>query len=491
MAAAALTEADRHQLLSVAEMRAADAAAIARGIPGIELMERAGAAVAEVALTRWPGRGALVLCGPGNNGGDGFVAARRLQEAGVRVRLALLGEHGRLGGDVALAAARWTGEVAALSPDLLGGRELVVDALFGAGLARPLEGVTRATVEAIAGQGLDCLAVDLPSGLDGDSGEVLGAAPPAQATVTFCRAKPGHYLLPGRLLCGELTVADIGIPDPVVAGLGIRRWLNGPWLWRDHIAWPSPAGHKYSRGHVLILGGGQMTGAGRLAARAARRAGAGMATLLAPIPSLPIYAGDQPGLITAPIGELGRYLADQRISAVLIGPGAGRGAATRRHVLEVLQAGKPTVLDADALTVFAGDPETLFAAIRGPVLMTPHDGEFARLFKLGGAKLSRAEQAAKAAGATVLLKGYDTVIAAPDGRVAINANAPATLATAGAGDVLAGIALALLGQGLGAFEAGAGAAWLHGASAARHGAGLIAEDLPEGLPAVLRELQPG
>ncbi|HEY8013976.1 MAG TPA: NAD(P)H-hydrate epimerase, partial [Dongiaceae bacterium] len=360
-------EADRHALLSAAEMRAADAAAIAGGTPGIELMENAGEAVAEAALRRWPGRPALVLCGPGNNGGDGFVAARHLSQAGVPVRLALLGERGRLAGDAALAAERWPGEVEALSPDLPGGRALVIDALFGAGLTRPLSGVALAAVETIAARGLDCLAVDLPSGLDGDSGEVLGAAAPARMTVTFCRAKPGHYLLPGRLLCGELVTADIGISDAVVESIDARRWLNGPWLWRDRIAWPTPAGHKYSRGHVLILGGGKMTGAGRLAARATRRAGAGMATLLAPAPALPIYAADQPGLLTAPIGELEAYLADRRISAVLIGPGAGRGAATRRHVLQVLKTGKPTVLDADALTVFADSPRELMDAIQGPV----------------------------------------------------------------------------------------------------------------------------
>ena len=488
MPAAPHREAGCHALLSAAEMRAADAAAIAGGTPGIELMERAGEAVAEAALRRWPGRPALVLCGPGNNGGDGFVAARHLSQAGVPVRLALLGERGRLAGDAALAAARWQGEVEALSPDLPAGRVLVIDALFGAGLARPLAGVALTTVEAIAEQGLDCLAVDLPSGLDGDSGEVLGAAAPARMTVTFCRAKPGHYLLPGRTLCGELIVADIGISDAVIEGIGVKRWLNGPWLWRDRIAWPSPAGHKYSRGHVLILGGGKMTGAGRLAARATRRAGAGMATLLAPAPALPIYAADQPGLLTAPIGELEAYLADRRISAVLIGPGAGRGAATRRHVLQVLKTGKPTVLDADALTVFAEAPGELMDAIQGPVLLTPHEGEFARLFSVEGPKLARTQAAAKTAGATVLLKGYDTVVADPGGRVAINANAPATLATAGAGDVLSGIALALLGQGMAPFEAGAAAAWLHGAAAARHGIGLLAEDLPDGLPGVLREL---
>jgi ADP-dependent NAD(P)H-hydrate dehydratase / NAD(P)H-hydrate epimerase len=481
-------DASRYALLSTAEMRAADAAAIAGGIPGIELMERAGAAVAEAALARWPGRGALVLCGPGNNGGDGFVAARRLREAGIEVRLALLGERGRLAGDAAAAAARWTGEVAPLSTALLTGSALVVDALFGAGLARPLEGIERATVEAIALRRLDSLAVDVPSGLDGDSGEVRGAAAPALLTVTFCRAKPGHYLLPGRALCGELKIADIGITDAIVDRLGPRRWLNGPWLWADRIAWPVPQGHKYSRGHVLILGGARMTGAGRLAARGARRAGAGLATLLAAAPALPIYSGDQPGLLTAPLSELPSYLADPRISAVLIGPGAGRGPATRRHVLETLAAGKPAVLDADALTVFADRPQELFAAIRSEVLLTPHEGEFARLFLAGGGKLARAAAAAKASGAALLLKGYDTVVAAPDGRAAINANAPAALATAGAGDVLAGIALALLGQGMSAFEAGAAAAWLHGAAGTQAGLGLIAEDLPEALPAVLQGL---
>jgi len=481
----------RHALLSIAEMRRADAATIAAGTAGIELMERAGAAVAEQALRRWPGRPALVLCGPGNNGGDGFIAARRLQEAGCPVRLGLLGDRAKLGGEAAQACARWRGEVADASPSLLGERELVIDALFGAGLTRPLEGKAGAIVEAIGGRHLDCLAVDVPSGLEGDSGEVLGAAPPAKLTVTFGRAKPGHYLLPGRSLCGELVIADIGIPDAVVDSIAPRQWLNGPWIWGADLAPPQPEDHKYSRGHVLILAGARMTGAGRLAARSTRRAGAGMVTLLAPAPSLAIYASDQPGLLTAPISELERYLADRRVSAVLIGPGAGRSAATRRHVLQILGAGKPAVLDADALTVFAEAPTDLFEAIRGPTLLTPHAGEFARLFATKGNKLLRARDAALVSGASVLLKGYDTVVAAPDGRATINANAPATLATAGAGDVLAGIILALMGQGMAPFEAGAAGAWLHGAAGVAGGVALIAEDLPDGLPAVLQQLFKG
>ena len=471
-------------------MRAGDAAAIASGMAGRSLMERAGVAVADAALAHWPGRPVLVLAGPGNNGGDGFVAARRLQDAGISVRLALLGDRRRLRGDAAAAASEWRSPLAALSPDLLGESELVIDALFGAGLDRPLEGSARATVEAIAVRGLDCLAVDVPSGLAGDNGEILGAAARARVTVTFCRAKPGHYLLPGREYCGALTIADIGISDSIVESLRPRCWLNGPWAWIAQFPWPRPEDHKYRRGHLAILGGSRMTGAARLASRAARRAGAGLVTLLAPSDALDLYAADQPGLLTAPIEELDKYLADPRVSAVLLGPGNGLVPATRRHVLATLASAKPCLLDADAISVFADKPADLFTAIAGPVLLTPHEGEFTRLFHgLAGNKLARARAAAKTAGASVLLKGADTVIAAPDGQALINANAPASLATAGAGDVLAGIAAALLGQGMDPFQAAGAAAWLHGEAARRFGLGLIAEDLAEMLPPVLQDLQ--
>ncbi len=471
-------------------MRAADAAAIASGIAGRSLMERAGIAVASEAARRWPGRGMLVLAGPGNNGGDGFVAARRLREAGFRVRLALLGERSSLKGDAALAAADWTGPVLPLSGDLLNDSDLVIDALFGAGLDRPLSGRALDVVAAVASQGLDSLAVDVPSGMAGDSGEILGLAAPARSTVTFCRAKPGHYLLPGRSYCGELSVADIGIPDAVVAERNPRCWLNGPWAWLNQFHWPEAADHKYRRGHVAILGGARMSGAGRLAARAARRTGAGLVTVLAEEQALALYAADQPGLLTAPLGEFAKYAGDRHVTCLLLGPGNGASEQTRKHVLTALASAKPCLLDADALSAFANEPSQLFSAIAGPVLLTPHDAEFARLFPgLTGHKLARARAAAKLSGATVLLKGADTVIASPDGRALINANAPATLATAGAGDTLSGIAAALLGQGLDPLFAGAAAAWLHGAAAAKFGPGLIAEDLAEMLPAVLRDLK--
>ncbi len=481
-------------LLSAAEMAAADAAAIAAGTPGIELMERAGAAVAAVALRRWRGRRFAVLCGPGNNGGDGFVAARLLREAGEQVMLAALAPPSALAGDAAIAAARWDGPVAPLQPDVLDQASVAVDALFGAGLARPLDGAARSLVEAINARRLDCLAVDLPSGVSGDTGEILGAAPRAAATVTFFRRKPGHLLLPGRLACGVVTVADIGIRPGVLDGIGPRTWENAPALWAHALRWPALDEHKYSRGHAVIFGGAELTGAARLAARAARRIGAGLVAIAAPRAAHAIYAADMPGLLTLALDEASggeAVLEDERRNAVLVGPGNGVGGATVENALAALRRGRATVLDADAITSFAAAPERLFAAIDGPCVLTPHGGEFARLFPdlASGGRLAGARAASARAKAVVLLKGADTVIAAPDGRAAINANAPADLATAGSGDVLAGMIVGLLAQGVPAFEAAAAATWMHGAAATFFGPGLIAEDLVDMLPSVLRRLR--
>jgi NAD(P)H-hydrate epimerase len=481
-------------LLTVAEMAQADALTIAGGVPGLTLMEAAGAAVAREVEQRRPGGSVVVLCGPGNNGGDGFVAARRLAVEGWSVRLALLGDVARLSGDAAAAAARWRGGVLPLTPEVLDGGALVVDALFGAGLARPIEGVARAVIEAINARGVPCVAVDLPSGLAGDSGQVLGVAPRAIATVTFFHRKPAHLLQPGRGLCGDVVVADIGIGDAVLAQIRPSQFENGPALWLAHYPWPRPDDHKYRRGHLLIAGGTTMTGAARLAARGARRIGAGLVTIACTPETHAIYAADMPGLLIAPVGGEATFatlLGERKRNAVLIGPGYGAGAETRKHTLAALGTGKACVLDADALTAFAEAPAPLFAAIHGPTVMTPHDGEFARLFPdlaETPAKLARAREAARRSGATILLKGPDTVVAAPDGRAVINSNAPPTLATGGSGDVLAGFAAGLLAQGMPPFEAAAAAAWLHGAAADEVGPGLIAEDLPEALPAVLRRL---
>jgi len=481
-------------LLTPRQMGEADRLTIAGGILGIELMENAGRAVADAVSRRFAPRPVVVLCGPGNNGGDGFVAARILAERGWPVRLALLGDRASLKGDAATAASRWPGSVETLSSAVLGGAGLVIDAIFGAGLARPIEGVAAQIIAALDERKIPVVAVDVPSGIDGESGEIRGAAPQATLTVTFFRRKPGHVLLPGRLNCGETLVAQIGIAPSVLDTVIPDTAANHPTWWLGEIPWAEAAGHKYRRGHALVVGGAQMTGAARLAARGAARVGAGLVTVAAPEPAFPVYAASLTGVIVVPVGgiaDLDALLADKRRNAALIGPGAGTHPETRDKALKILAAGKSAVLDADALTVFADRPADLFDAIRSEAVLTPHEGEFARLFDPSsfGSKLERARAAAKASGAVIVLKGADTVIAAPDGRAAINENAPPALATAGSGDVLAGLVLGLLAQDMPAFEAASAAVWLHGAAAHAFGAGLVAEDLIEALPAVLAGLQ--
>ncbi len=478
-------------LLRVAQMEEADRLAVAAGTPGVELMRNAGTAVAHEAMRRWPARPVIVLCGPGNNGGDGFVAASVLAASGWRVRVASLAPRERLRGDAAYHAARWTGALEALDPRVLDGAELVVDALFGSGLSRPLGADVAPTLAAVAQRGLPVIAVDVPSGLKGDTGESLGACP-ADCTVTFTRKKPGHVLLPGRDLCGATVLADIGTPAAVLDRIAVDTWENAPALWRPQLPSVTASSNKYTRGHALLCGGYPITGAARLAARAAARIGAGLTTIAVPEAGLPVYAAALTSIMVRPLAQpkdLVRLLADVRISALLIGPGAGVKDATREQAHAMLASGRPVVLDADAISVFADRPRELFDAVRTACVLTPHEGEFARLFRTRGDKLTRARAAARESGAVIVLKGADTVIAAPDGRAIINSNAPATLATAGSGDVLAGLILGLLAQGMDAYLAAAAAVWLHGAAAADFGPGLLAEDLPDLLPAVLRRVQ--
>jgi NAD(P)H-hydrate epimerase len=480
-------------LLSVAEMYRADAAAAAAGIPSIDLMEAAGRAVAAEIRARWAPRPVVVLCGPGNNGGDGFVIGRLLAAEGWPVSIALLGDRNALKGDAAVNARRWIGKVEPLAPEAIGGAGLVVDAIFGAGLARAVDGAAHATIAAVNESGIPCVAVDVPSGVDGDTGAVMGAAPQAVLTVTFFHRKPGHLLLPGRSHAGEVVVADIGIPEAVLTDIQPRTFVGEPALWLAHYPWPKAAGHKYDRGHAVVFGGAELTGAARLAARGALRIGAGLVTVASPAAARAIYQAEQTAaLLTStvdgPDGIAG-LLADKRKTAALIGPGYGVGGTTRDAVRAIVAA-TPAVLDADALTSFAGEPEALFAAIRGKrCVLTPHEGEFVRIFAFTGDKLTRARRAASHAGVVVVLKGPDTVIAHPDGRAAINANAPPELATGGTGDVLAGMILGLLAQHMDPFDAACAATWLHGAAATAIGPGLIADDLPQALPAALRALK--
>lgn len=461
---------------------------------GADLMEAAGRAVADAVIARWSPRATTVLCGPGDNGGDGFVTARHLAAAGWPVTVALLGSLDRLSGDAAHHASLWPDTPSALSPERLDGAALVIDAIFGAGLSRPIKGPARLTLEALAASGLPVCAVDVPSGLDGTTGQVRGIAAAADMTVTFFRKKPGHLLFPGRRLCGDLVLADVGVSDSVLEKIAPTTFENGPALWLDRYPWPQTEGHKYQRGEVLVLGGPAVAGATRMTARAAMRIGAGLVTLAAPTTTWAIDAAALSGVIVREFRGVDGFrelLADPRRNAIAIGPGAGVGKATRRYVLSALATKRPVVLDADAITSFEGDPQRLFDAISGPCVLTPHTGEFTRLF---GAldktadKLTRTRQAAALSGAVVVLKGADTVIAAPDGRAIINANAPPQLATGGSGDVLTGFVVGLVAQGLAAFDAAAAAVWLHGAAGSAFGVGLVAEDLPDALPRVLQAL---
>jgi hydroxyethylthiazole kinase-like uncharacterized protein yjeF len=492
------------ELLTNAEMAEADRLTIASGTAGIDLMEQAGRAVAEAVTSRHPpGSQVAVVAGPGNNGGDGFVAARVLAERGHRVRMLLLGERGRLKGDAARAASRWQGAVEPASPQTLAGADVVIDALFGAGLDRPVEGPARAMIEAMNQSGAPIIAVDLASGINGTTGAVMGVAVRASRSVTFFRRKVGHVLLPGRVHCGPVEVAGIGIKADVLAHVRPRTMLNDPTLWRAQFPLPRAGGHKYSRGHAVVVSGGAVTtGAARLAARAALRAGAGLVTIASPGEALAIHAAANTAVMVRQVegaGGLTALLSDQRFNAVVLGPGGGVGQPMREQVLAALAGPRAVVLDADALTSFAeeGAP-ALFAAIARrtdqATVLTPHEGEFARLFNstLKGveksSKLDRAMGAAEASGATVLLKGADTVVAEPGGRAAINANAPPWLATAGSGDVLAGFVAGLLAQGMPAFGATAAAVWLHGEAANAAGIGMISEDLSEAVPGIYRQL---
>lgn len=482
-------------LLTPRQMAEADRLAVDAGVPSLQLMENAGQAVAYEVAQRFMLQPVLVLCGTGNNGGDGFVAARLLEDRGWPVRLALFGRKEDLQGDAAQVARLWTGPIEVAEAGCCEGLGVVVDALIGAGLSRDIEGKLGELIDDVNASDVEVVSVDVPSGVDGETGAIRGRAIRAALTVTFFRSKPGHFLQPGAEHCGEVLLADIGIPDAVLDYIRPNMFENDPHLWA--LPQRGAGAHKYTSGHCVIVSGDALhSGAARLAAYGAARVGAGLVTLAGGREALMVHAAHVSAIMLAeatPGKGLVRLLSDRRRNAVVVGPGNGVGPFTRENVLAALDSGAGAVLDADALSSFADAPETLFKAIRaaeGPVVLTPHHGEFERLFVgLGGSKIERARMAAEQSGAIVLYKGADTVIARPDGRVVINTSGTPLLATAGTGDVLAGIIGGLLARGMDGFDAACAGAHIHGLAAQSfERPGMMADDLPGLLPDVLAEL---
>lgn len=465
------------ELYTAEEMKAAEQCAIANGISEESLMEKAGLGVAEVIFQKFKPCPTLIFCGPGKNGGDGKVVARFLQEKGWPVDVI---EFRKLPSFEEI-------------DEKLEKAELVVDGLLGTGLSKPLMGDMLKLVQMINDAHKPVVAIDIPTGIETNTGAELGGAVQARYTVTFHRPRLGHYLIPGCEFTGELIVKDISIS---CEGLNRSPFsLNTPLLWNGYIKVPRPSDHKYSRGTCLVVGAGCMPGAVKLATRASRRVGAGLVRLMCKAEEYPIFATTAWGEIITPVAKAEEFLEwilDPRFSALLWGTGALPKTSTCEQAIVLLSSKKPCVLDGGALSCFEDSTQELKLHLHPNVVLTPHEGEFHRLFPHLAFLNDKVEKAVKAAiesGVVVVLKGHDTIIASPTGQVIINANAPAALSTAGTGDVLAGLITGLLAQGIPPFFAAAAGVWIHGEAANRIGLGLIAEDISEKVPEVLRFLQ--
>jgi ADP-dependent NAD(P)H-hydrate dehydratase / NAD(P)H-hydrate epimerase len=459
----------RVELVTPSEMKHVEALAPAHGVSLRMLMENAGRAVAAEIIARYPQRPVTVLCGPGNNGGDGFVIARLLNDLGWPVTLHLLGERAKLTGDALAMSKLWSHPIKSIDDDFAGA--LIVDAIFGIGLARDFP---EALANRINSFGTDVVSVDIPSGVDALSGAIRGAAVKADLTVTFYRQKPGHVIWPGRSYCGEIVTTELGLPETATTQIASKLWINSPPL----LPLPALDAHKYSRGGAVIWSGDALhSGASRLAAWAAQRAGAGIVCLAGPRDGLLVHAHHVSSILLHEIKEtsdIENLLGGKKYSACCFGPASGTSDAHRRIAMGMIASGKKIVLDADAFTLFAGNRDMAFRMMKQfddtRAVLTPHSGEFERLFPdlVDGysAPIDRARAAAEMTGAVVVLKGPSTIIAAPSGETALQAEAPSKLATAGSGDVLAGLITGLMAQGMSPFAAAQAGVWLH-ADAAR------------------------
>lgn len=492
------------ELLTSDEMRRAERYVIEAGLSESVLMERAAHAVARSVQTiLQPGANVLVLCGPGNNGGDGSVAARILADRGFHVELVFQSPLDGSSGDVGSAASRWQGQIVSAEQAHIHDTDLVIDGLFGSGLSRDIVGENRILIERINASGKPILAIDVPSGVDSDTGQIRGIAIRATRTVTFFRLRPGHVLFPGKAQCGDVEVADIGIPEACLSVIQPKINLNTPELWPSALLPPREDGNKYFRGHLVVVSGGiESTGAARLAADAALRVGAGLVTVASPSDALSVNAAALTDVMVRRsdgVGGLVALIEDARRNAFVIGPGNGVGEVTIDRVKAALEAHRALVLDADALTSFEGRLDELRRFIdrqhREIVVATPHEGEFVRLFKSWAeilspdSRIERVRAAASFLGIVFVLKGPDTIVASPDGRMIINTNGSPWLATAGSGDVLSGIIGGLLAQRFDAVTAASAGVWLHAEAGRRIGPGLAARDLADGLKQILGSLR--
>lgn len=488
-----------HELLTPDQMSRADALTIERGIAGIELMQNAGDVVFTALHEHFPNaHRILIVAGIGNNGGDGFVLANTLLRENYNVTVAILGDEEKITGDARLAYDDMSKGIPITAHPNFNDFDLIVDAIFGTGLKRKIEGNYVQAFDAINTSPAHVLSIDLPSGVDGQTGEVLPCAIKADVTATFFRYKPGHFLYPGRKLCGEIVSGQIGIPDQILSEISPTLFLNTPKLWFNQYPIIDETGHKYGRGHTLAISGGlDKSGAARLMAKAALRMGSGLVTIACPMETMPIHATCADAIMITKMDtdrELEDVLTDKRINTVCVGPGLNPNAQTRNLVKILLQSNRSIVLDAGALTAFSEQPEELFDVIKArtsSTILTPHDGEFVRLFpllKLNGDKVSKAKSAAEKCGATIVLKGADTVIANGLNLAAISNNAPPWLATAGSGDVLCGLIAGLLAQGMSEFEAACAGVWFHGEAGTEAGPGMISSDLEYGVRSVIKNL---
>lgn len=496
------------ELLTPDQMSRADQLTIAAGTDSYALMCNAGEAVYQQASSFWPDALRIaVLCGHGNNGGDGFVVARHYRQGGKHVYcFSDLPPYDIT--DAWQAQNAYTsegGEILPLSAFDPKQFDLVIDAFYGAGMSRNITGEIADCINQLNQSGTPVCAVDLPSGISGDSGQIMGTAVKADLTVSFFRKKPGHLLQPGREHCGWLSLYNIGIEASVLQDIHPQLYENDTELWEKLLPWADVNSHKFSRGHVVVFSGGvTATGAARLSAAAAARAGAGLVTVIAPDESLPVHAAQLTSVMLRPLQDdaaVVEFFTQRKVRAAVLGPAFGDLQRASELTLSILQSGDldALVLDADGLTAFQDQPQRLFDAAKTSkpsLIVTPHEGEFHRLFgvvvNMQADKVTRARQASSLSNAVVIYKGADTVIAAPDGRAAINSNGNALLATAGSGDVLTGIIASLSAQGMPAFEAACAAVWIHAETANYYAEaapkGMIAEDMPALIPQIWARL---